>query len=491
SGGAATPPAAPPQADEGEWSLLDELDSDGLTTGASTWEQASPSTDTRMPETGGALDDDLWSFLEEGGAPPAQPSRSGGSSSGGASAYPAATSEAELWQQSETFIGPMAGGGAAATAASMGRGDIPADSDPMVSEGEDEMGGVPERGAFSFMDVPPSAAATIPVRNSFAPLAAEQILEVVGAPPQSAKKEDKKGKEDKKEKKEKESSPRSEGGSRAMGCLRSVLVTGVVLALLAALVLFAPTSVTSNLPAPAATGVAEAQIYASAFFPPDPIPLPDWVEQAQTARYGNDRTQAETLLREGLSREPQNVSGLVTLSALKLEQPGGDQEALTLAQQALDAATNVEDRTLAAEAFVWAMDRQPAPDVGNAMARADQAVFDTPRNPHAYWARAIATAMNGEVDFATKAASLATALAHTSEKAENVAKNARFYARIGESESAALYYQAALEEYDYVPWRVELVRLLRTLERGDEAQIHLDHLREIAPDDPAVQGLGQ
>ncbi len=247
-----------------------------------------------------------------------------------------------------------------------------------------------------------------------------------------------------------------------------------------------PASVLADNPA-FATAIIAAQLRAGPR--PTPLPQPAWMEQAQAARYGNEPERAESVLRTILDEEPSNVVALAAMSDLLREQPGREAEALEMAQRAQEVVRTLPERALAAEAFAWAAAAQPTPDVGLIVASGEQAAAETPASPHAQWARAVGSVLNGEMAMAQEAASLATSLSQDTLPGETAAKRAALAGMMGQQEEMAKQYETALEGTDYVPWRVALVRALRALGRPDEAQAHLDHLLQIAPDDPAVQGL--
>lgn len=221
---------------------------------------------------------------------------------------------------------------------------------------------------------------------------------------------------------------------------------------------------------------------------------PEWVGNAQNARYNNNFERAEEILRDGLESDPNNIAGLLALSDLLREQANGEKDALALAEQALEIINRegtLEQRAEGAQRYVWAMARQAKPDVGLALVSGEQAAKETPNNRHAQWAYAMAAALEGNASAALQATEQATNLS-TEEPAGVVdAQQAEIYAYLGDLEEAARSYKAALEKRDYVPWRVRLVQILRELNRTDQAQTHIEHLRTIAPNDPAVQELAE
>ena len=220
--------------------------------------------------------------------------------------------------------------------------------------------------------------------------------------------------------------------------------------------------------------------------------VPEWVREAQKARYNNNINEADQILRNNLKNDPNNIAGLLALSDLRREQAGGEGEALKLAERALDIINTegtLEERAQASQRYVWAMARQAQPDIGLALARGEQAATETPDNPYALWAHAMAASLEGDTSIAWKATQRATSLSGGESIGVIEAQQAEIYAQLGDLEQAAQRYKAALEKTDYVPWRVTLVRILREQERFDEAQKHLDHLRQLAPNEPAVQQL--
>jgi hypothetical protein len=183
-----------------------------------------------------------------------------------------------------------------------------------------------------------------------------------------------------------------------------------------------------------ATTIVEAQIRTAPR--PTPLPAPAWVQQAQTARYDNRPEQAEALLLQGLADDPQNVRALAMLSDMYRELPGGEEAALAIAQQALDSVRTLPQRALAAEAFAWAILVQPEPEEELAMARAEQAVAETPRSPHSYWALAAAAALEGEAASADDAMTLAAQLSPRWESAVTLARQGELLTRLGQLDRA-------------------------------------------------------
>lgn len=220
---------------------------------------------------------------------------------------------------------------------------------------------------------------------------------------------------------------------------------------------------------------------------------PEWVRQANEARYKNQIQEAEKILRTHLVEDPTNITALLALSDLRRDQLNGEKEALQLAEEALaiiNQKGSLDQRAQAAERYVWAMALQEQPDIGLALARGEQAASETPNNPYAQWAYAMASTLQQETSIAWKATERASTLSvDLQPNGLNEAKQAEIYARFGDLEQAIQRYEAALQKTDYVPWRVALVRLLQTEEQLEEAQQHIDYLRQIAPDDPAVKEL--
>jgi tetratricopeptide (TPR) repeat protein len=377
-------------------------------------------------------------------------------------------SEDELWRRAQAFIGDV---------------KLPESLSP---ENQAAEGAKIERGAFSFSDAPPSLAAQLSVRSDLAPLTEEQIKAALGVEPAEDK-------ADKQEKAPKQAKPRR--GGRLLGCLLLLILLPVVFGSAGWYLLrgsFYPTSleeVREVNPELISTQVAELKVrYLTTAA--TPIPAPDWVGEAQELRYQNNFAEAEERLRTELEAEAGNVIGLATLSDLLRERPGGEGEALALAQEASAAATTAEERARASESYVWALAHQAQPDVGQALASAEEALEETPESPHAFWALAMARALAGNADGSREALLSASALSEEVQAGAVAAQEAEVYARMGELEEAVALYEDALQETDYIPWGVELVKIKRQLEHPD-SQTHLDHLREIAPDDPAVQQLGQ
>jgi len=222
-------------------------------------------------------------------------------------------------------------------------------------------------------------------------------------------------------------------------------------------------------------------------------PEPEWVRQANEARYNNQIQEAEKTLRTHLVEDPTNIMALLALSDLRRDQLNGEKDALQLAEEALaiiNQEGSLDQRAQAAERYVWAMALQEQPDIGLALARGEQAASETPNNPYAQWAYAMATTLQQDTEAAWKATERASSLsADLQPSGLNEAKQAEIYASFGDLEQAIQRYEAALQKTDYVPWRVALVRLLQTEEQLEQAQEHIDYLRQIAPDDPAVKQL--
>ena len=222
-------------------------------------------------------------------------------------------------------------------------------------------------------------------------------------------------------------------------------------------------------------------------------PQPEWLREAYEARYNNDIQGAEKILRTTLVEDPTNIAALLALSDLRRDQLDGEKEALQLAEEALaiiNKEGSLDQRAQAAERYVWAMALQEQPDIGLALARGEQAATETPNNPHAQWAYAMASTLQEETSTAWESTERASNLSvNLLPNGLNEAKQAEIYARFGDIEQAVQRYEAALKKTDYVPWRVTLVRLLQEQGELDQAQEHIDYLRKIAPDDPAVQGL--
>jgi tetratricopeptide (TPR) repeat protein len=319
----------------------------------------------------------------------------------------------------------------------------------------------PERTASSFLDAPPAAAAaTTPARNSFVSSTAEQMPRDTEAALAEEEEAD------------------SEAVDKVDGSRRRRLPLPVTIVLLL-VALSGAVWLGMRYAAPLVSGPPRAT----------PFPLPEWVQQAREAQYANDSEEAETLLTEGLDENPGHVAGLVALSHLLRDEVGREAEALTAAEEALANVSNFEERALAAEAFVWTMAHQGQPDLGRMLVSGEQAAAETPRSPHAQWALAMAAAVEGNTERAREAAQLAARLAPAGEEAQSAAKLGAVYARMGDGEAAVEQYEQAVEQVDYVPWRVALVRVLQELERTEEAEAQLEHLRAIAPEHPAVLEL--
>lgn len=480
------PPHQPPsQEDEGSsWSFLEELSEDDLYIEPQA--ESMPEEASQPASSGSSFLEELqednqgtslegekaasasaspWDFLTDDlvssnieGTDPAAPPLSAPENAFG-------ISEDELWRRAQAFIGDV---------------KLPESLSP---ENQAAQGAKIERGAFTFSDAPPSLAAQLPVRSDLPPLTEEQIKAALGAEPAEDK-------ADKQEKAPKQAKPRR--GGRLLGCLLLLILLPVVFGSLGWYLLrgsFYPTSLEEVNPELISTQVAELQIrYLTTAA--TPIPAPDWVGEAQELRYQNNFAEAEARLRAGLEAEAGNSIGLATLSDLLRERLGREGEALSLAQEASAAATTAEERARASESYVWALAHQAQPDVGQALASAEQALEETPESPHTFWALAMARALAGNADGSREALISASALSEEVQAGAVAAQEAEVYARMGELEEAVALYERALRDTDYIPWRVELVKIERKLEHPD-SQTHLDHLREIAPDDPAVQQLGQ
>lgn len=475
AGEVAAPVSTPdtPPADE-SWSFLAELEGGSERSPSVTAAPPPPATPAAPLEEHG------WSFLDE--LETASGSGSPKAATQAAPGPPPALTEESLWHRAEQILGP-----------------VPAH---LTNNASIPQKIVPPRGVFTFQDVPPSPAASLPVRNSLLPLTRAQVEAALQAPaPAPAKgtgKEAKAKAEPKETKGKKETAPKAEKAPRRGGGLGRLLVPLVVLALVGAALWFAlrndliPEQVKSANPA-VATQIAALQSRLSPG--PTPLPRPDWLATAETARYANRVGEAEQILRDSLAGEPSSVAGLIALSDLLRERPGREGEGLAVAEQALAAVTSVDERAWASEAFVWAMAVQPQPDLGRALASAEQALAETPRSPHAHWSRAMAAALEGNAELARTESAQAIALSSPpSPSGVWDARQAEIAARLNDPALAAQLYEKALQTADYVPWRVALVRVLRTLQTPEApatAEFHLNHLRTIAPDDPAVQALGQ
>ncbi len=220
---------------------------------------------------------------------------------------------------------------------------------------------------------------------------------------------------------------------------------------------------------------------------------PEWLREAYEARYNNQIQDAEKILRTNLVEDPTNIAALLALSDLRRDQLNGEKEALQLAEEALviiNQKGSLDQRGQAAERYVWAMALQEQPDIGLALARGEQAATETPNNPYAQWAYAMASALQNETSIAWEATKQASDLSvNLLPSGLNEAKQAEIYARVGDPEQAIQRYEVALEKTDYIPWRIALVRLLQTQGDLDQAQEHIEYLRKMAPDDPAVKEL--
>lgn len=465
------PPEASPATPEPngtQWTFLEELTGAG---GAAAQVDAEPAPAAAEAEE--ADEGTTWAFLEElegdfsqdgaGGTLPRAASERGGARvvedpSLDPDAPP--VSEGELWRRAEAFLDSSTPAampppqGLAIESVALAPEQEPS-LPPIAAVSLAPAPSAPERGSFSFLDAPPSPVATLPVRNSLPPLTAEQILEAANGA----------------------AAPKAERAGRQSGPRRRLLPVLLLLAILAVL---------------AATALASGAIGRLPFGTTaraTPFPAPAWVQEAQAARYANDFATAESVLREGLASTPDEVVGQVALSQLLRDQVGREGEAVAVAEEALGGVRNLDERALAAEAFVWTMARQAQPDVGRMLASAEQAATETPQSPHAQWARALAAAVEGDSDVARETALLAGRLAPIEEAAQSAAKEAEVLARVGDGEAAVQDYERALETVDYVPWRIALVRLLRELGRAEEAETHLTQLRALAPDDPGVLEL--
>jgi hypothetical protein len=232
------------------------------------------------------------------------------------------------------------------------------------------------------------------------------------------------------------------------------------------------------------TQVAEAHLRLAPA--PTAFPVNNWMRDATNNRYENRIVGAAGLLRQGIVTEPDNLEAQFMLSDILREQPETAGESLSIAQQAASQVTNLEERAYAAQALVWAIAAQPAPDVPLAEAVAGQAVMDVPNSPHAQWARAMAAAMTGNAGEAHNAAALASKLDSGLPPAVAKARRAEIAQRLNEPEEAIQLYESALAEVDYVPWRAQVIVLLRSIGRGPEAALHLEALQTADPDNPLL-----
>jgi tetratricopeptide (TPR) repeat protein len=461
------PTPTPAETTSSDWSFLEELTGAGVSTF-----RREPVASAPVEEDEGETD---WALLRELEGDFGQPTREEGFSRTGSnrstsrprsSGYDASLDPDapplpadELWRRVDTFIGGAAVAVAPAAAFSMQGVAVAETLQEPYAPARQAMP-TPERTASSFLDAPPAAAATTPMRNSFAPPMPEQMPRDTEALPEEEVESD------------------SEAMDDAAGSRRRRLPLPVTIALLL-LALSGLVWLGMRYAAPLISGPPRAT----------PFPAPEWVQQAREAQYANDFEEAETILTEGLDENPGNVAGLVALSHLLRDEVGREAEALVAAEEALANVSNFEERALAAEAFVWTMARQTQPDLGRMLASGEQAAAETPRSPHAQWALAMAAAVEGDATKAREAAELAARLAPAGEEAQSAAKLGALYARMGDGEAAVEQYEQAAEQVDYVPWRVALVRVLQGLERTEEAEAQLEHLRATAPEHPAVLEL--
>lgn len=439
-------PAAPPPAST--WSLLSELGDDDV-----PFEP--PSTPvTSAPET--------LSLLEE------MESQNPSVTSpyyGMGMADSAPTTEESLWNRATYFIGePL--------------------EEPIIAM-------EPPRGQFSFADAPPSPAESIPVRNSLSPLTAEQVNTLI------AEEEKPKGKAKPakpapvREEKVKVKTP----PSPTMKSLRSLLtlaaIVGVILLILWATLRFnlLPESVVNASPM-IATPVSDLHLRLSP--PPTPFPASDWIAEAQDNRMNNRLTQAEGLLAQGVASDPNNLLAKVMLSEVLREEPGKEADALAVAEDAFASVSTLEERALAAEALVWAIARQPQPDVARAQVAAEQAAAEVPNSPHAQWARAMSAALLGNTGEAESAATLAAALDTSLPASVKAARQAEVMQRAGNADLAAQLYEKAINDLNYVPWRVQFIAVLRAIEADPvNSPRIMEQLSEIRTADPDNPILGQ
>jgi tetratricopeptide (TPR) repeat protein len=463
------PPApTPPETTSSDWSFLEELTGAGVSTF-----RREPVASAPVEEDEGETD---WALLRELEGDFGQPTREEGFPRTGSNrstsrprslGYDALLDPDapplpadELWRRVDTFIGGAAVAVAPVAAFSMQGVAVAETLQEPYAPVRQAMPAL-ERTASSFPDAPPAAAATIPARNSFSPLVPEQLLS-----------------DTEETLYEEETEADSEAVDEAVGSRRRRLPLPIMIVLLlVALSGFAWLGM--RYAAPLISGPPRAT----------PFPAPEWVQEAQEAQYANAYEEAETILTEGLDENPGHVVGLVALSHLLRDEVGREAETLAAAEEALANVSNFEERALAAEAFVWAMARQSQPDLGRMLASGEQAAAETPRSPHAQWALAMAAALEGDATKARAAAELAARLAPEGEEAQSAAKLGAVYARMGDGEAAVGQYEQAVEQVDYVPWRVALVRLLQELERTEEAEAQLEHLRGIAREHPAVLEL--
>lgn len=446
-------PVAPqePEWDEAEaqggaehWSFLDEL------------EEEVQSVAPAAPDAQYAGADVAWELLE---SVPEELSRE--------------QVEEELWRRAELLIGPS---------------PHPVAPSPVAVPEEIYQGGGPAAPVyevppgpeqFSLMAVEPSAAASISLRNSLSPLSREQIegmLTLQAQPNGSGE----------------EAAPlvRAERSATARWLTRGLLILLIPLALIAAgwLALqrsedWLPASVRAN--APVATAIAEARLRSVPR--PTPMPSPDWVREAHDARLANDPVAAEATLQEGLQADAESVAGWAEYALLLRDLPGRTGDATEASRAAIGAATTLEERALAVEAFAWVVAAGGSEGVAEALAGAEQAALLTPRSPHAQWARAIALARSGEATAATQAASLAAFLSSRAAAAENAARLAEVSAAAGQPEQAVSLYRQALAAVDHVPWRVALVGQLRAAGLEAETEAEISYLLENWADHPLVQ----
>jgi tetratricopeptide (TPR) repeat protein len=203
-----------------------------------------------------------------------------------------------------------------------------------------------------------------------------------------------------------------------------------------------------------ATRVAEAHLRVAP--QPTPFALNNWMRDATSNRYANRILPAAALLRQGIATEPDNLTARFMLSDILRDDPG-----TVTASQAI-------------------------PDMSLAQVAAQQAASDVPDSPHAQWARAMYAALAGDAAEANRAAELAADLDSSRSPATVKARRAEIAQRLGATEEAIQLYESALLETDYVPWRAEVVRLLRSIGRDEEVEFHLSALRAADPDHPLV-----
>lgn len=349
----------------------------------------------------------------------------------------------------------------------------------------------PPRGRFSFSDVPPSPVQDIPVHNSLAPLSTDQVNLLIGE-------EEKPKKAAKATPLKKQPPPKTReriAPSAGTAPLRRLLVLVVVVAVVGTLgwALFrfdlTPTAVRDLHPI-VATSVAETHLRVAPA--PTAFPAPSWLTEATDNRYANRITQSEGFLRQGIASEPDNLIARFMLSDVLREQAGLESESLTVAEEAAGRVRTIEERAYAAQALVWAIAAQPdigADDLALAQVTAEQAVAEVPNSPHAQWARAMYAALTGNAGEAENAASLATTLdaSLSSRPAIAKARQAEVAYRAGHWELAIQLYEQALQEIDYVPWRANLIVILRENGEEERALSHLATLRATDPEHPLLE----